>query len=222
MPGSCQIVGAQTLFTDISLVINPGDRVGLIGPNGSGKSTLLKIICNKEDEDRGTILRMKHCVVSYLAQDDSFDNNLSLVDNLLAVLESAAIEEAEKVSRVQAVLSRAEFEDSALPVSQLSGGWRKRLSVCRALVSEPDLLVMDEPTNHLDIEGIIWLEKLLAGKFKASPSAYILVSHDRHFLENSVNRVIELSRIYPSGSLQVAGALLLIFRRAPSFSGATE
>ena len=79
------------------------------------------------------------------------------------------------------------------------------LSVCRALVAEPDLLVMDEPTNHLDIEGIIWLEKLLAGNFKASPSAYILVSHDRRFLENSVNRVIELSRIYPSGSLQVAG-----------------
>lgn len=203
--GLAKSYGAQTLFTDISLVINPGDRVGLIGPNGSGKSTLLKIICNNEDEDRGTILRMKHCVISYLAQDDSFDDSLSLVDNLLAVLESAPIDEAEKVSRVQAVLSRAEFEDSTLPVSQLSGGWRKRLSVCRALVSEPDLLVMDEPTNHLDIEGIIWLEKLLAGKFKASPSAYIVVSHDRHFLENSVNRVIELSRIYPSGSLQVAG-----------------
>ena len=203
--GLAKSYGAQTLFTDISLVINPGDRVGLIGPNGSGKSTLLKIICNNEDEDQGTILRMKHCVISYLAQDDSFDDSLSLVDNLLAVLVSAPIDEAEKVSRVQAVLSRAEFEDSTLPVSQLSGGWRKRLSVCRALVSEPDLLVMDEPTNHLDIEGIIWLEKLLAGKFKASPSAYIVVSHDRHFLENSVNRVIELSRIYPSGSLQVAG-----------------
>lgn len=203
--GLAKAYGAQTLFTDISLVINPGDRVGLIGPNGSGKSTLLKIICNMEDEDHGAILRMKHCVISYLAQDDSFDNSLSLVDNLLVVLQSAPIEEAEKVSRVQAILSRAEFEDSTLPVSQLSGGWRKRLSVCRALVAEPDLLVMDEPTNHLDIEGIIWLEKLLAGNFKASPSAYILVSHDRHFLENSVNRVIELSRVYPSGSLQVAG-----------------
>ena len=125
--GLAKSYGAQTLFTDISLVINPGDRVGLIGPNGSGKSTLLKIICNNEDEDRGTILRMKHCVISYLAQDDSFDDSLSLVDNLLAVLESAPIDEAEKVSRVQAVLSRAEFEDSTLPVSQLSGGWRKRV-----------------------------------------------------------------------------------------------
>jgi ATP-binding cassette subfamily F protein uup len=203
--GLAKAYGAQTLFTDINLVINPGDRVGLIGPNGSGKSTLLKIICNAEDEDSGTILRLKHCVISYLAQEDSFDNNLSLTDNLLVVLASAPIEEAEKISRVQTMLSRAEFEDTTLPVSQLSGGWRKRLSVCRALVVEPDLLVMDEPTNHLDIEGILWLEKLLAGKFKASPSAYILVSHDRRFLENSVNRVIELSRVYPSGSLQVAG-----------------
>ena len=203
--GLAKAYGAQTLFTDINLVINPGDRVGMIGPNGSGKSTLLKIICNAEDEDRGTILRLKHCVISYLAQEDSFDNNLSLTDNLLVVLASAPIEEAEKISRVQTMLSRAEFEDTTLPVSQLSGGWRKRLSVCRALVVEPDLLVMDEPTNHLDIEGILWLEKLLAGKFKASPSAYILVSHDRRFLENSVNRVIELSRVYPSGSLQVAG-----------------
>ena len=83
--GLAKAYGAQTLFTDINLVINPGDRVGLIGPNGSGKSTLLKIICNAEDEDRGTILRLKHCVVSYLAQEDWFDNNLSLVDNLLVV-----------------------------------------------------------------------------------------------------------------------------------------
>ncbi len=203
--GLAKAFGAQTLFTDISLVINPGDRIGLIGPNGSGKSTLLKIICDREHEDSGTIIRRKQCTISYLAQEDIFDESSSLVDNLLAVLEMLPVEEAEKVSRVQALLSRASFEDPEAPVSLLSGGWRKRLAVCRALVIEPDLLVMDEPTNHLDIEGILWLEKLLAGNFNVSPSAYILVSHDRRFLENSVNRVIELSAIYPSGSLQVAG-----------------
>jgi len=203
--GLAKAYGAQTLFTDIDLVINPGDRIGLIGPNGSGKSTLLKIICNMEDEDSGTILRRKQCAISYLAQADSFDDRLSLVDNLLAVLASEPVEEADKLSRVKTMLSRAEFEDATLQAGMLSGGWRKRLSICRALVSEPDLLVMDEPTNHLDIEGILWLERLLAGTFRASPSAFILVSHDRRFLENSVNRVIELSRIFPSGSLQVAG-----------------
>ncbi len=203
--GLAKAYGAQTLFSDINLVINQGDRVGLIGPNGSGKSTLLKIICNREDEDGGTILRKKHCIISYLAQEDSFDDKLSLVDNLLVVLELSPIEDAEKENRVQTMLSMAEFQDTTVPVSQLSGGWRKRLSICRALVLEPDLLVMDEPTNHLDIEGILWLEKLLAGSFKNSPSAFILVSHDRRFLENSVNRIIELSRVYPTGSLQVAG-----------------
>ena len=86
--GLAKAYGAQTLFTDISLVINPGDRVGLIGPNGSGKSTLLKIICDYEDEDSGTIMRAKQCTISYLAQEDSFDESLSLVDNLLAALES--------------------------------------------------------------------------------------------------------------------------------------
>ena len=203
--GLAKAFGAQTLFTDIGLVINPGDRIGLTGPNGSGKSTLLKIICGLEHEDSGTIIRRRQCTISYLAQEDSFDESSSLVDNLLAVLETLPAEEAEKESRVQAMLSRADFENPGAPVSLLSGGWRKRLAVCRALVTEPDLLVMDEPTNHLDIEGILWLEKLLAGNFSGSPSSFILVSHDRRFLENSVNRVIELSALYPSGSLQVAG-----------------
>ena len=207
---SCQALakayGAQTLFSTISLVIHPGDRIGLIGPNGSGKSTLLKIICGLEEPDHGTIRRKKQSTVSYLSQDDRFDKEQTLVASLIAALEKHPLEEAEKLSRVQAILSRAAFTDQHLKVARLSGGWRKRLSICRALVTEPDLLVMDEPTNHLDIEGIIWLEKLLAGNFKNSPSAFILVSHDRRFLENCVNRIVELSRAYPEGSLQVVGS----------------
>ena len=198
--------GAQTLFTDINLVIRPGDKIGLIGPNGSGKSTLLKIICGMEDEDDGQILKRKHLTVSYLAQEDKFADHLSCLDNLMRVMTEMAIEPDEKVRRVQAILSRAELVDPDVPVEQLSGGWRKRLSICRALVVEPDLLVMDEPTNHLDIEGIIWLERLLNGTFSATPTAFLLVSHDRRFLENSVNRVIELSRVYPTGSFEVAGS----------------
>lgn len=197
--------GAQTLFTDINLVINSGDRIGLIGPNGSGKSTLLKIICGLEDEDNGTILRPKKTVLSYLKQEDKFAEDLGAVDNLLQALEGTTLGDAEKLNRSQTILSRAEFAESNSPVSLLSGGWRKRLSICLALVLEPDLLVMDEPTNHLDIEGIIWLEKLLAGSFAATPAAFILVSHDRRFLENSVNRIVELSQVYPDGSFQVDG-----------------
>ena len=197
--------GAQTLFSRIDLTIRAGDKIGLIGPNGSGKSTLLKIICGLEDEDTGAILRQKHCVMSYLAQEDRFDDDLSPVDNLLAALDKSTLDDGEKINRVQALLSRAEFIGADQPVANLSGGWRKRLSILRALVVEPDLLIMDEPTNHLDIEGILWLEKLLAGSFDTSAAAYILVSHDRRFLETCANRIVELSQVYPEGSLQVVG-----------------
>ena len=197
--------GAQELFSNINLVIKPGDRAGLIGPNGSGKSTLLKIICGLEAEDSGEILRQKNMLTGYLAQDDVFDEHLSPVDNILKILEKAPLDDVEKLNRVQTLLSKAEFTETDRPVSFLSGGWRKRLSVCRALATEPDLLVMDEPTNHLDIEGIIWLEKLLAGTFSSSASAFIVVSHDRRFLETCTNRIIELSRVYPDGSFQIDG-----------------
>ncbi len=172
---SCQSVskafGAQLLFSDLNLVITSGDRVGLIGPNGSGKSTLLKIICGLEEKDHGKVLREKNMVVSYLAQEDRFVEHLSPVENLLESLSDTPLEQAEKINRVQAILSRAELPDQDAPLRELSGGWRKRVSICRSLVVQPDLLVMDEPTNHLDIEGIVWLEKLLAGSFASSPSA---------------------------------------------------
>ena len=102
--------------------------------------------------------------------------------------------------------SRAQFLDPQQPVHLLSGGWRKRLAICRALVTRPDVLIMDEPTNHLDIEGILWLESLLSANLPESPSTVLMVSHDRRFLENTVNRVIELAPIYPEGSFQVRGS----------------
>jgi ATP-binding cassette subfamily F protein uup len=196
--------GAQKLFTDVSLTVNSGDRIGVIGPNGSGKSTLLKILCGLEDADSGELLSRKFLSVSYLSQQDHFDLGASVEDNLLAAFDDADLEDTEKYNSISSLLSRAEFEDKDLTVGLLSGGWRKRLSICRALLGDPDILVMDEPTNHLDIEGILWLEKMLGGG--GSFSAYLLVSHDRRFLENCTNRVIELSSVYPEGTLQVQGA----------------
>jgi ABC transport system ATP-binding/permease protein len=195
--------GAQKLFKNINLVVNSGEKIGVIGPNGSGKSTLLKIICGLEDADSGQVVRQKFIRLSYLAQEDIFALEKTVTANLLAALKGENLEETEKYNRVHTLLSRAEFPDAEAPVENLSGGWRKRLSICRALLAAPDVLVMDEPTNHLDIEGILWLEKMLAGG--AAPSAYLLVSHDRHFLENCTNRIIELSSLYPEGTLEVQG-----------------
>ena len=196
--------GAQVLFNDINLVVSKGDRIGIVGPNGSGKSTLLKIICGLEEQDRGEVVLRKHTRLSYLAQADLFDDSRSISDNLLASLHGEDLEESEKFNLVLTLLSRAEFEDPEIPAGRLSGGWRKRLAICRALLGAPDVLVMDEPTNHLDIEGILWLEKMLSGK-GGGQETFLLVSHDRHFLENCTNRVVELSNVYPEGLFQVKG-----------------
>ncbi len=195
--------GAQTLFQNISLTVNKGDRIGVIGPNGSGKSTLLKILCGLEEPDLGQIVCRKFVHLSYLAQMDTFAEDKSIRENLLTALADADIEDTEKYYRVDTLLSRAEFPDGNVAVKHLSGGWRKRLSICRAMLLAPDVLVMDEPTNHLDIEGILWLEKMLTGS--AAPSAFLLVSHDRRFLENCSNRIVELSAVYPEGTFQVEG-----------------
>ena len=198
--------GAQTLFTGVNLSVDRGDRVGLIGPNGSGKSTLLRILCGLEAADSGTVSLQKLARTAYVAQEDLFDEAASCADNLLAATTGLDLDEAERYSRVLAVLSRAHFDDPQQPVRELSGGWRKRLAVCRALVARPDVLIMDEPTNHLDIEGILWLENLLLAPSADGPAALLMVSHDRRFLENTVNRVIELAPVYPDGSFQVRGS----------------
>ena len=207
---SCQslskAIGGRILFENINLVIHHGDRVGLIGPNGSGKSTLLRILCQRDTADAGMVSMRKHSHVSFVAQADDFQEDKSATDNLYLSLRPFDLTETEQYNRVHALLSRAEFADTDCPVRLLSGGWRKRLAICMALVTHADLLVMDEPTNHLDIEGILWLEKMLNARFPESPAAFLLVSHDRRFLENSVNRVIELSRSYSEGFFQVNGS----------------
>ncbi len=199
----CKSFGVQRLFSSLSFSVHSGDRIGIIGPNGSGKSTLLKILCQLEDADGGELCYAKFCRSSYLAQKDRFDDHATLTENLYAALEQEEMDDVEKYTSIHKMLARAEFVDNEVKVGSLSGGWRKRLAICRALLISPDLLVLDEPTNHLDIAGILWLEKILAG-LDAS-CAWLVVSHDRRFLENCTNRIMEISAVYPQGSLQVAG-----------------
>ena len=203
--GLAKSFGAQNLFREIDLFIHEGDRIGLIGPNGSGKSTLLKIVCGREESDEGTIRKKKHLSVAYLAQEDLFDPDQSVLETLLGALKNQTLDESERSTRACTMASRGEFDDLQEPVGTLSGGWRKRLSICRALILRAELLVMDEPTNHLDMEGILWLERLINGMLPESPAAYLLVSHDRRFLEKCTTRMVELSPGYPQGSLQVEG-----------------
>src|SRR5438045_3886924 len=116
-------------------------------------------------------------------------------------LEPAAVPEAERASRFAETLGRAGFTDLDAHASTLSGGWRKRLAVTEALVQAPDILLLDEPTNHLDLAGIDWLE----GVLRNAAFACVVVSHDRYFLENVANEVMELNAAYENGALRVSG-----------------
>lgn len=153
-----QTFGARTLFHGINLSLNEGERVGMIGPNGAGKSTLLKILAGLETPTEGTRSLRKGARVVYLPQEDTFSPEETVRSSLLNALSNERLEEHEKEVRAEKQISRLEFPDPEQNASSLSGGWRKRLAICRLLVLEPDLVLMDEPTNHLDLDGIFWLE----------------------------------------------------------------
>ena len=192
--------GAQPLFTDISLQVFDHERLGLIGPNGAGKSTFLKILADVESADSGEISRKRNIHAIYLPQDDVLGQEKTIEETLFHAIPKEL--EAWQVSkRRQEIMSLIEVDNTNQKVEILSGGWRKRMAIGQALFQKPDLLLMDEPTNHLDLEGILWLEKLL----KDAPFAFVLVSHDRFFLENTTNRIVELNQKYPEGFLKVDG-----------------
>ena len=199
--GIAKSYGARALFQNLSLGISEGERLGLIGPNGSGKSTLLKILAGEIEPDAGTVSLRRLTRVGYVAQDSVLPEERTAAEVLAAALEGQPIEEAERDSRIHVTLGRAGFTDPGVRAGSLSGGWKRRLAIARELVQAPDILLLDEPTNHLDLEGILWLEKLLAGAGFAS----VIVSHDRWFLENAVNQMAELNRTYPEGLFRVDG-----------------
>ena len=192
--------GAQSLFTDISLQVLENERMGLIGPNGAGKSTLLKMLAGVESVDSGTISRRRSVRMIYLPQNDALDPEKTIEETLLSGMDDD-IEPWQMEKRLQEIQSLIYLDDPSQKVKTLSGGWRKRLAIGQALFQKPDLMLMDEPTNHLDLEGILWLERLL----KEAPFAFVLVSHDRFFLDSVANRMVELSLRYPDGFMKVAG-----------------
>jgi ATP-binding cassette subfamily F protein uup len=195
--------GSRPLFENLSFTISDGDHVGLVGPNGSGKSTLMKILAGMEDSDGGRVAVRKGVRIGYVPQDPVFSPGKTVEDVLLEALEDLTnLDEHEKHGRVAVALGKAGFPDVTQQTDVLSGGWRKRLAIARELVREPDVLLLDEPTNHLDVEAIVWLEDLL----RSEPEAFVVVSHDRYFLENITRRMLELNRAYAGGLLESEGS----------------
>jgi ATP-binding cassette subfamily F protein uup len=193
--------GVAPLFQNISFTVSEGDRIGVIGPNGSGKSTLLEMLIGRVKPDNGDVAIRKGTRLSYVAQISDYVPGVTIRSVIETALERAAVPEAERASRFAETLGRAGFTDLDAHAATLSGGWRKRLAIAEALVQAPDILLLDEPTNHLDLAGIEWLESVLQN----AAFACVVVSHDRYFLENVANEMVELNRAYEDGALRVDG-----------------
>ena len=184
---------SRPVLDDITFLINRKERIALVGKNGAGKTTLLRLIAGEYQPTAGRISKETDMTIGYLPQVMLFQDDRTLREEVMTV---AHEDEARFVAEMDRTVIGLGFErkDFDRPCSEFSGGWRMRIELAKILLRHPDLLLLDEPTNHLDIESIQWLEDFL----KTSPSAVLMVSHDRAFIDNVCNRTIEitLGRIY--------------------------
>ncbi|KHD87477.1 MAG: ABC transporter ATP-binding protein [Bdellovibrio sp. ArHS] len=192
----------KTLFKNVSLGIEEGERVGLVGPNGAGKSTLLRILAGKMEADAGDVTAKKGLRLGFLEQTPLFSENETILDAIL----SKCVDHHESLAAAYEWMARLElsqFGESFL-VKDLSGGWRKRVALARELVLDPELLMLDEPTNHLDVTSILWLEEFLS----RAPFATLIITHDRLFLQRATNKIFDLDPKNPNYLLSVKGGYL--------------
>lgn len=175
--------GAQVLFKDISFSIAEGQHVGLVAQNGTGKSTLLSILTGKEGYDSGSIIYRNDLRVGMLEQSPHFDPEESVLD---ACFNHEG--NPERLLKAKQILTMLKLYDLDQPMGQLSGGQQKRVALANVLILEPDFLILDEPTNHLDLEMIEWLE----GYLSRGNKTIFMVTHDRYFLDNVCNTILEL------------------------------
>jgi ATP-binding cassette subfamily F protein uup len=216
--------GIKTILHSASFSLDRGDKVGLIGLNGAGKSTLLKMLAGLEPIDGGEIWHNPSAKIVYLPQQPVVDENLTVLeqvlidrqaerqlilayehlshaistnpsDKLLAQLASVSqqMEQTgawELETRARVTLTKLGINDFQSVIKNLSGGYRKRIALATALLSDPDVLLMDEPTNHLDAVSVEWLQNYL----QSYRGALLVITHDRYFLDQVTNRILEIDR----------------------------
>ena len=203
----------RAILDRATLSIEEGERIGLVGRNGSGKTTFLRILAGLQSPDSGDVSRRRDVVVSYLPQDFVLDAEKSVYENirvggqhvldLIAEFESLPLDSKRHQEledriqrlegwtldrRIEMAMSHLNCPAGDRRIDTLSGGEKRRVAMCRAIVSRPDLLILDEPTNHLDPESIEWLAEFL----EEAGCTFLLVTHDRYFLDRVVNRIVEL------------------------------
>ena len=212
--------GDQKILTEAEFAIESNERVCLIGRNGAGKTTMLRLIMNSIEPDRGEIVRSTDLVVSQLEQTlpealdqpvhDIVRSGLTDIEELLKKYQQQSMLKLDKhgLTELEALHAKIDAHDGwhieqrvneiitelSLPaerkMNKLSGGWRRRVALAKALVQKPDLLLLDEPTNHLDIATIKWLED----KIYSYPGAVLFITHDRAFLQRLATRILEIDR----------------------------
>jgi ATP-binding cassette ChvD family protein len=216
--------GDKVILDGVTLAFLPGAKIGVVGPNGAGKSSVLKIMAGIDQPNNGEAFLAPGATVGILEQEPRLNEDKSVLGNVEEglgevkakldrfneIAEMMATDYSdelmEEMGRLQEELDYADAWDldsqleqamDALrcpppdePVGHLSGGERRRVALCRLLLSKPDLLLLDEPTNHLDAESVLWLEQFLANY----PGAVLAVTHDRYFLDNVAQWILELDR----------------------------
>ncbi len=206
--------GEQVILDKASLSVHEGDRIGLVGRNGAGKSTFLKIITGLIQPDSGEVAKRKDLVIGFLSQEFILDETKNVIQNikegalnilnLIDEYSRTPFDSKNKIlleekilhvdgwnidKRIELLIASLNAPEPDRSIKELSGGEKRRVALCRALIAQPDLLILDEPTNHLDTSSIEWIENFLAS-YKGS---CIFVTHDRYFLDRIANRIVELS-----------------------------
>jgi ATP-binding cassette ChvD family protein len=216
--------GDKVILDDVTLNFLPGAKIGVVGPNGAGKSTVLRIMAGLEQPNNGDAYLQPGASVGILQQEPPLNEDKTVLGNVEeglgaikaqldrynAIAEQMATDYSdelmEEFGELQEILDHADAWDidsqldqamdalrcppPDLPVTNLSGGERRRVALCKLLLSKPDLLLLDEPTNHLDAESVLWLEQHLAGY----AGAVLAVTHDRYFLDNVAQWILEIDR----------------------------
>jgi ATP-binding cassette ChvD family protein len=220
MSGLSKAYGAKKVLENIHLSFYPDAKIGILGPNGAGKSTVLKIMAGLDKEYTGEAWLADGATVGYLPQEPELDASKDVLGNVMeGVAKKKAIidrynelmmdysdETADEAAKLQDEIdsqdlwdldSQVEMAMEALrcppgdaEVTKLSGGEKRRVALCKLLLSQPDLLLLDEPTNHLDAETTAWLEKHL----REYPGSVLIITHDRYFLDNVTGWILELDR----------------------------
>jgi len=210
--------GEKVIFDSISFGVNQGQKIALIAKNGCGKSSILNIIAGEDSPDKGQVVFRKGIKVAYLSQEPLLDPKLTVKESVLRAdnpilsiiseydkaLKNPEDQESyqkafDAMDQAQAwdfetqykkILFKLKLNDLNAKVGSLSGGQKKRIALCNALLKQPELLILDEPTNHIDLEMIEWLESY----FSKEKITLLMVTHDRYFLERVCNEIIELDQ----------------------------